>query len=242
MTRVQKNNPLQRKISYAVFRYKSCALSDLERGARKVVPPPLMPRVGKSETRIFSHYAGRCAAAVLLAKQSLDAFVVPNSAYGFLQIADANYKIIPEQFLNISHTRDIAVAVLGPSPVGIDIEACARPISRRVLERVSLESELNLLKDEKIIFWNGECPSPVALWSSKEAVSKAVGLGLKFGMKVFEIGLSPSGKFPVTIKAKGPFHLHSPMVQLLIDEEYAITICAETEILKRGLRKIEVTL
>ncbi|HZT97901.1 MAG TPA: 4'-phosphopantetheinyl transferase superfamily protein [Chloroflexota bacterium] len=72
---------------------------------------------------------------------------------------------------SVSHSRDrVAVAVSGSS-VGIDIEE-ARPISRRLLTYVADAREIRILEQS-----TPESLAPIRLWTIKEAVLKAVGLG-----------------------------------------------------------------
>lgn len=222
-------------VTLAIFRHQTVSVDELVRRAARVLPPGLATREGKSEFRLRSFYAGRCAAAEVLGHRAISAWVVPNPAYGFLQLADDQLRVVPNWFINISHTDKIAVAVLATVPVGVDVEATARPISRRVLERVSTPRELASLVPGPF-----PCPPGIRLWSAKEAVSKAVGLGIKFGMKVFEIATRDRGVMPVEISCEGPFEVSNPGVESFIDGEYVISICADRAVLARGVETIIV--
>lgn len=70
----------------------------------------------------------------------------------------------------VSHKPEIVAGAVSLSPVGLDVEII-RPVSERLMERISDESERTLFKDEPVI-------SFFKIWTSKEAVLKLLGKGL----------------------------------------------------------------
>ncbi len=67
-----------------------------------------------------------------------------------------------------SHTRGMAVGLVAPHPVGVDVESLKRP-RLEALRRYFLEQDLGQLQD---------AASLLGLWTAKEAVSKLSGEGV----------------------------------------------------------------
>lgn len=72
---------------------------------------------------------------------------------------------IPGAFLSISHTADVGAWIVGPRPVGIDIEQTAR-LTERLIRRVCRQSEI-LSAQENVETWK-------ILWAAKESAYKAL--------------------------------------------------------------------
>ncbi|WP_198013819.1 4'-phosphopantetheinyl transferase family protein [Desulforegula conservatrix] len=70
----------------------------------------------------------------------------------------------------VSHKPEIVAGAVSHSPVGLDVEII-RPVSERLMERVSDKSERTLFKDDPVITF-------FKIWTSKEAVLKLLGKGL----------------------------------------------------------------
>ena len=83
------------------------------------------------------------------------------------------------QPFNLSHSGEYAVLAVSDLPVGVDIERCSlRHV--RVAESVFTQAELQ---------WMNEAPEErfTLLWTLKEAVSKALGLGLELKFSEFDV-------------------------------------------------------
>jgi len=71
---------------------------------------------------------------------------------------------------SVSHTSSFAAAVLGDYPIGIDVEKI-KPRSEGVMEKIISPSESRLCREEKLHYF-------FRVWTAKEAVLKAEGIGL----------------------------------------------------------------
>jgi len=215
------------------FRFSTlsfAAISDAQLRARAAmaVPPDLLERPGRSDERRRAYWAGRAAAAVLLSDGAL---IRPDPQWGYLRVYTG--KVEDKRHVNISHTSGMAAAVLGMSPVGIDIESMGRDASR-VIRRAASATERQRMP--KSLWIDGkEIRAEVAVWSAKEAVSKALGLGIKFGLQHFVIDLSSDPPFCVSSDISGPLHVKEPAVLLLQKNDHIIAICAERESLRNGV-------
>lgn len=175
-----------------------------------------------SSARQRSFYGGRTALRRLLkqAGVSKDVRITANPQFGYLQIPSR-----PNAHINLSHTENISVAVLASSPVGVDIESLSRPMKPSVFERVTTEDERETCRALDPA-WASQ---PIVWWSAKEAVSKACGLGIKFGMR--EFGLKPMGGkvWDVKCRIPSPFALRDPIVEQIEWNGYVISVCGERE-------------
>jgi len=177
---------------------------------------------GASRAAHLAHYAGRAALQRLFEKHGIAAWVSPEPEFGYLYVRDEKGPRT-DLFANITHTNGIAVAVLAVRSVGIDVERLTRPTDR-VLPRVSTAAEREQLAKAKL---PTGLPPGVALWTAKEAISKATGLGIKFGMQEFTVDWQASTPRAVTLHREGPLPLERPAVDWLVDKDYAIAICTE---------------
>ena len=78
--------------------------------------------------------------------------------------------ILAHWHLSLSHTEGMAIAAADRSPMGVDIEH-RRPLGDSVVSGFLRSDEAQLLPGEE----------PIALWTAKEAVAKAVGKGFGLG-------------------------------------------------------------
>lgn len=96
---------------------------------------------------------------------------------------------LPEgPYFNLSHSGDKVVLLVSDRPSGVDIEQIS-PWSRAVARRVFTQKEqawLNAHEEEDSAFFR--------LWTAKEAVMKALGLGFRLHPESFEI--SPEEDVP----------------------------------------------
>jgi phosphopantetheinyl transferase len=226
------------QIIYSFFDFSGFSEEDLAIAA-KVVQPPGVParRIGHPGRR-KAYYAGRAAVAVLARELNWRVWVVPNPEYGYLTLQPQQGKL-PKSFVNISHTDGIAVAVISPVPVGIDVEAVDRSVET-VLNRMTTTEELREA-GETIAVANGTIPSGVALWSGKEAFSKALGLGIRFGLSELRLHLDGVSPFRASTQRSGIFDLRSPGVYYECHGRYVVAICSDRAVLAKGVLKFAGT-
>lgn len=212
------------------FSFRDYEESELERLARPVIARGRERKLGQSESRRRSYFAGRVAvAAALRAVGFADAQIAPDPEFGFLTVVGKEKEV----FVNLSHSGDFAVAAVGPAPIGIDVERGDRVVER-ALRRVAVESEWALIRRYPTLLGDGgSIASDLALWCGKEACSKAVGLGIKFGMQAFEIAFSTAPPLEVAIHLSGPLELAQPGLRYAWVQGHVIAICTEMTLLQR---------
>ena len=78
--------------------------------------------------------------------------------------------------LAISHTRDFVVAIVAANArVGVDVERASRDLSEEFTNGVFAREELELAAE------SSDAPSTlIRFWCAKEAVSKALGTGIRY--------------------------------------------------------------
>ena len=223
----------------AILPFHEISIIDLENLARRSVPNAKLRKPGASQFRYRSYLAGRCAISILFKTQNLDYRVKPNIPFGFLEVVDPNGISVKNLYMNISHTDEVSVAVLSNNPVGIDIENRDRN-AMRVLSRIATEREKDWVNDQFFVSQKLEVRRDIFLWSSKEAASKAFGLGMKFGLKTFEILPHHTGpNFRVSTNTNGPLKVDHPVVEFGLWDKYVITVCgAESSVLRGVDRRI----
>lgn len=90
---------------------------------------------------------------------------------------------------NLSHTRGAAaVAVAEGIEVGVDAERGDRPHDIKVAERFFAREEITLLRAAEA---DASATTFFSIWTLKEAVIKAMGLGLAFPLDSFAVSLAP---------------------------------------------------
>lgn len=152
--------------------------------------------------------------------------------FPFFELSTAESKNPRNLFASLSHTDDAAAAAIGSFPSGIDVEINSRSIER-VVDRLCSPDETELLRSPPI----GDCGTelgPIWVWTAKEAIAKATGLGMRKGLKVFQ--LLPAKKtwpMPVRILAETPIAMKSPAIVSRRFGEYVISICSEQNSLER---------
>lgn len=220
-------------IELFVFPFENCDASSLEAMGKTIISKKSPSRSGKSAQRMLSYWAGRAAVAIAFKRLGIQAFVQPNFDYGYLEVVDESGESIPDIFINLSHTENIAAVVLSNKPVGVDVELADRDASR-VVSRVASDSERQLAK-LGVFATNGKAINPdIALWSAKEAAAKAVGLGMKFGLNCFEIQFSKNDIYRVKTDKIGPLELKSPTLVIESFDPYIVSVCSESESMPSG--------
>jgi 4'-phosphopantetheinyl transferase len=82
--------------------------------------------------------------------------------------------------LSIAHSGELAMAVISARQVGVDLER-SRPVARGLVERISSPEEQERLNE------SGLPNVPLACWTLKEAVLKAIGTGLRIAPRRLDL-------------------------------------------------------
>ena len=84
---------------------------------------------------------------------------------------DANGKpVSPNLQFNVSHSKGVVVFAMNKSrPIGVDIEEI-RPIEDNLKRYISTDEEYQLIDNDESFF---------KVWTSKESLSKCIGIGIK---------------------------------------------------------------
>ena len=121
--------------------------------------------------------ARRWARDFLGERVELRDFVVVKNEFGAPSLESARTLAIALPPVTMSHSRGIARAAISapgePAPIGVDLEF--------IEPREPSFAEQYFTEEERALSLNGDAPDTLltALWCCKEAVSKALGLGLK---------------------------------------------------------------
>lgn len=236
MTQSNKTHSQNNMTQLIIFPYAGISTENLETVAYRVIPPNLRKKTGKSESRMRSYLAGRSIIAWYFVAHQFPFFVAPNQEYGYLQLYDSQGQKIPDFFVNISHTEEIVAVAFGAKTVGVDIESSLRS-AMRVLPRVASERERAWVEKKSHLAQYSSIGTDIFLWSAKEAFSKALGLGMKFGFRAFQIFESPTSPFPATTDLKGPLQVEKPFILLETYEKFLITICTDEKQALTGVHR-----
>lgn len=207
------------RLSIALLAFAPLSEETLRERAAPVLPQGFSAKERAHEGRRKAFFAGRACVSALLESEGLSDSVMPDAEFGFLTLKHNRALSI-----NVSHTDEVAVAALSTSPVGVDIERADRPISQKVLDKILLPGEEEGLR--RVL---GETFRPVFIWSVKEAISKATGLGIKFGLSAFEIIPTSNPPWPVKLGETGPLPLIDPAISILLWNDYVLSICAQKQ-------------
>lgn len=235
MTQGPNNTPARKSVHIVIFPFQGFPTAELEELALRVIFQKLPRKSGKSDGRIRSYYAGRCAVAFLFESIGAKHYITPNSDYGFLEVYNASARKVDSLFINLSHTEQIAVAVMADSSIGVDIEDSNRD-AKKVMRRVATSQEIQWIKERPETFLNGKkISTDIFLWSSKEAFSKAVGLGMKFGLQKFEILKNLDAPFKGKSSVNGPLSVMEPSIIIDFYENFLISICTDRKNFLTGI-------
>ena len=87
---------------------------------------------------------------------------------------------------SISNTRSLSIGVVGPDPIGIDVEALDRPL--RVASELLIQRLFASASEATMCLQHWTL---IQAWTAKEAVLKAAGLGLGGGLA--NVIIAPNG-------------------------------------------------
>ena len=143
--------------------------------------PPLLDSkimASRSPKRRLHHISGRHALSKISQPRDGDTLQIVPEMGGCL-VRDG--RIFAR--CSISHSDYGAVAVVAPSdmPVGVDLEPRNRKVSQGALNLILNEEEQNDAYDER---------SRLLMWMSKEAISKALGIGMSISKDITYDGKS----------------------------------------------------
>lgn len=211
------------------FDFAAFSTEELADEAKHWVKDENLGKHRKSQERQRAFLAGRIAAGKCLAAMGQIGYIEPDPHWGFLRFYSQDTRSI---YVNVSHTQSVAAAAVANWPVGIDVERLDRDATR-VFKRITSEREQarglsNLNLDGESI------PVELAYWSAKESFSKALGLGIKFGMRDLEIDFSGPGPYKASTRLSGPLSLIEPRVMLVRHENYLISLCSESRAFDRS--------
>ena len=143
-------------------------------------PPLLDPKImaSKSSKRRLHHISGRFALSKISQAKEGDELQIVHGAGGCIS---RDGRIFAR--CSISHSDYGAVAVMAPPDVhvGVDLEPKDRKISQGALNLILNEEEQNDPQDEH---------SRLRIWMSKEAISKALGIGMAISKDITHDGKS----------------------------------------------------
>lgn len=126
---------------------------------------------------------------------------------------------------NLSHSQNVAVLAIGwQLPLGVDIEFfSARPfkaMATRILSSSELHSFAILPEDlQQLAFFH--------IWSQKEALAKACGLGLSYPIQQINVPLLPPAKEKIYDKLH---NIYWQMITKLLQPKCCIAICCSPNI------------
>ncbi|MDP4121273.1 MAG: 4'-phosphopantetheinyl transferase superfamily protein [Bacillota bacterium] len=111
---------------------------------------------------------------------------------------------------SLSHTDGMVAVILSNNEVGIDIEKI-RPINIRIAEKVCTQDEKDdiMRREDKDIQF-------LKYWTLKESYVKAIGQGLRFGLKNISFQLSADS---ICSNDK------NAMFDLFLRDEYIVAVC-----------------
>ena len=166
------------------------------------------------------HWASRAALSSLLTDES--ALLVRNHEYGFYSIRSKDTCL----YTSFSHTQTLAAAAVSLGPIGIDLEPCSRDAAA-VLTRICHKEEL--------LFAGGDCcvdahtiSNALMIWTGKEAMAKASGLGMRYGLKNFELHPAKAPFSKGRIHRNGPIQLRRPSLEYFVYQGHLLAVCLES--------------
>lgn len=122
----------------------------------------------------------------------------------------------PYLYFNLSHTSGLVACVIAEQEVGIDIEVM-RPYKKAVISKVCTPLEQQ---------WIQEATDPneafFKLWTLKESVIKAEGVGLSYPLKQLEFQIDAQGKLQFKV-SNLKYHFN----QEIIDKQFVLSVCVK---------------
>jgi len=145
---------------------------------------------------------------------------------GYPYLKPVGGQVLPQRYLSISHSQTFGAVAIAPSPVGIDLEPIDRSVEK-VWKRI--------VHDDEAATHHG-MKKPIQLWCAKEALSKAIGIGMRHGLKGFTLEAIQGPIVNAKIVTLGAFKIHDPAVYFMEIERMMLAIAAEASLLRGRLR------
>jgi len=159
------------RLRYAGFER---SLSDVERARALSLPE------ARRREFVTAHGLLRWQLASLLSVPAGQLVFTPQPPHGKPQL---RWPLAPDIDVNISHAQGMVASAVGRSArVGIDLEPVGRTVGGAVIGRYFAESEQRWLAGR-----DDAKGSAIMVWTLKEAVAKALGLGLQAGFPEFTV-------------------------------------------------------
>lgn len=175
-------------------------------------------------TRRSEWFAARFSLFTLLQQLGSSAKLVMHPVHGYPELQESNPKTNSNLFTSWSHSDDFVAVVVGKSPVGVDVEPVNRSVEK-VRERIATDEEFAKFETNPLVIEGQAIPTSLALWCAKEAVAKASGLGMRWGLKNFELQWREGEIWPVTITQHGPRALKDPAIRYSLREGFLVAVC-----------------
>ncbi len=182
-------------------------------------------------TRRSEWFAARFALRTLLSQMGSTSRLVMHPVHGYPELRDGDGKVNMNMFTSWSHSEDFVAVIVGKSPVGIDVEPLNRVVEK-VRERIATDEEYRRFEGQAPLENAPPISTSLALWCAKEAVAKATGLGMRWGLKNFELNEREGDLWSVTIQTPGPRPLTDPVIRYEVREGFLVAVCGHrTELL-----------
>lgn len=120
----------------------------------------------------------------------------------------------PDMYVNLSHSRTMAVCGIATVPLGVDCES-PRRIKDSALQRVCAENERQLLRQSSDPAYDFS-----RLWTLKEAYGKCIGEGIRMPLARAAFELSHE-----TLRFLHPHSGEYDFLQLLLPEKTVVSVC-----------------
>lgn len=187
---------------------------------------------GASETRRVEWLAARVALKRLLGLFSPNLVLSPESTEPYPVLEEAVTRRPSMLSVSWGHTHHCAVVGVSTLPFGVDVEAMDRSVSK-VLNRIASPKEVS--RTQKIHCQDGQpAPSGLALWCGKEAMAKATGLGMKWGLKNFELLSESGGAWLVKVDKEGPRKIPSAAVGFFRQGQWLVAFAGSHPQISKG--------
>lgn len=187
--------------------------------------------VGPEKERL-SYVAGRVVLAHFLGRIGEKTQVRVDSEWGYLILESGR------GYVSLAHTERTVYVAFALRPIGIDVEPEARN-AEKALQRIASPRELEIAQA-------ADNPQQFALkvWCSKEALSKAIGTGLRGQFSKFEVdwdrGITPF--YPAAILIEGPMELAHPAVWFDSRDQECVAIASEKSLLTQAPQYLDLGL
>lgn len=182
---------------------------------------PWMVNGKTSNANLRQKQAARAALSLLVNLSSEK--LIENKQWGYYTLEGSTGR----RFVSFTHTKTLAAAAVSDFPIGIDLENISRDATR-VMERICSPAEMILTNEQSLI--DGQLiPNSILLWTAKEALAKASGVGLRHGMDKLEIVLRGAQPFDACIHAGGPLHMERPGIVFRTWKDHVLALCQSFE-------------